>query len=463
MRLLGEKIATAIDNGDTVVIKFEKSNRYYDVDSDGNVEGPLEIVFDKNPGQLDGKGTEEEPFIIMSIEDLVYFSQQVNEVGNEYSGQHVVLGKTLDFNLDLSYVNVNTTEYDEYLGGDGTTGLKEQLTKGIGFRPIGESLDLCFTGFFDGYNNEIRNIKVETEGLGGLFGYIGGRSEESPTTIKNLIITGNISASNYAGGIVGEASYNYISLENLTNYANVTTSSIEGGGIVGRSFNTGGKIYFDKCFNYGNIISKGATGGIIGYGYRAKIQVKNSSNFAKLESTGDTYGCGVGGIVGGGSSPAVDVYNSSNYGTLLGTKRIGGICGHIINSSYPYVLVNVFNIGKTEKYGWTPGGLAGQDSSYPSILNAYYISTYQHGIGWGSVVAGTKYTEDQLQDSSFVDELNTNIENGCPYEVENDDETTTTVTIDTTGWAKWVYNENSYPTLDTTTIWNGTDWEKIEK
>lgn len=390
---------------------------------------------DKEPGALNGTGTETDPFIIMSIEDLVYFSQQVNEGVNTYSNQYVKLGKSLNFNGNLSYGDANTKEYDIYLGGEGTTGLKEQLTNGNGFRPIGETSAATsrFAGNFDGNNNTIKNIKVETDGIGGLFGYIWGGNEENPRTIKNLTITGNINAGYYAGGIVG------------------------------RSFGSDCIKSISECFNYGDITSKGPTGGLIGESYSARIQIKNSINFGKIEGADGGLYPGVGGIIGGGPSGVVTIVNSSNYGKLLGGIRVGGIRGNGQTSSTSDIYANVFNIGKTEKCDWTPGGLAGQDTRFGNYINSYYSSQYQYGIGWGSVVAGTKYTEEQLKDSSFVDELNANIENGCPYEVENEDGTTKTLTIDTTGWAKWVYNKNSYPTLDITTIWNGTDWEKIEK
>lgn len=65
-----------------------------------------------------------------------------------------------------------------------------------------------------------------------------------------------------------------------------------------------------------------------------------------------------------------------------------------------------------------------------------------------------------MKSQDFVNELNSNIENGFSYEQENEEGVVETVTIDTIGCAKWVYNENSYPTLDLKTIWNGTTWEK---
>ena len=45
-QVINEGTATAINNGETVVVKFNASNRYYEIDVKGNVEGPIEIAFD---------------------------------------------------------------------------------------------------------------------------------------------------------------------------------------------------------------------------------------------------------------------------------------------------------------------------------------------------------------------------------------------------------------------------------
>ena len=45
-QVINEETVTAINNGETIVIKFNESNRYYEIDNKGNVEGPIEIVFD---------------------------------------------------------------------------------------------------------------------------------------------------------------------------------------------------------------------------------------------------------------------------------------------------------------------------------------------------------------------------------------------------------------------------------
>ena len=58
-----------------------------------------------------------------------------------------------------------------------------------------------------------------------------------------------------------------------------------------------------------------------------------------------------------------------------------------------------------------------------------------------------KYEENQMKSIEFINELNAFIETGGNGE-----------NIDTTGWAKWLYNENEFPTLDMKTTWTGTEW-----
>ena len=48
----------------------------------------IEQVTDGNPGVLEGTGTDDNPYTINSIEDLVFFSYDVNN-GNTYEGQTI--------------------------------------------------------------------------------------------------------------------------------------------------------------------------------------------------------------------------------------------------------------------------------------------------------------------------------------------------------------------------------------
>ena len=84
----GEGKTVATDIGDELEVVFNASNRYYMVDKDGNVGEAQDIIEDKNPGDItvgkDGEildGSEEHPYEIWCIEDLVTFSNMVNGSG----------------------------------------------------------------------------------------------------------------------------------------------------------------------------------------------------------------------------------------------------------------------------------------------------------------------------------------------------------------------------------------------
>ena len=75
---------------------------YEDIINGNYIE--IEQVTDENPGVLEGNGTNTDPYVINSIEDLVVFANNVRE-GTTYEGQTVELGTNLDFNSDKSYIN----------------------------------------------------------------------------------------------------------------------------------------------------------------------------------------------------------------------------------------------------------------------------------------------------------------------------------------------------------------------
>ena len=121
----------------------------------------IEEVTDKNPGVLESKdGT----YVINSIEDLVFFANDVT-TGNNYEGETVKLGLSLDFNSSKSYVNPFRTDYAKY-GYEGN--LKTLLTSGEGFKPIGTTnynysntyTNNIFKGIFDGNGFKIYNLKI---------------------------------------------------------------------------------------------------------------------------------------------------------------------------------------------------------------------------------------------------------------------------------------------------------------
>ena len=165
------------------------------------IDIPHSEVIDNTPGILIGSGTEKDPYLIESIEDLISLSNNVNS-GNTYEGKYISLKQTLNFDSEDSYVDSDNTSFFGDYNGDGTvTGIKEEVTSGQGFIPIGigvngnSSLDKPFKGTFLGNNNAIMNIYINyEEGISnynssfiGLFGSV------YSGIIDGVSVTGNIS------------------------------------------------------------------------------------------------------------------------------------------------------------------------------------------------------------------------------------------------------------------------------
>ena len=373
-------------------------------------------VHDDNPGELEQDSSN--TFIINSIEDLVFFSNDVTK-GNNYSGKIVKLGTNLDFSSDKSYVNPNRTDFSQY-GYNGP--LKQALTSGTGFGPIGsQDLTNSFDGVFDGDNKAIcslyENIKNDDVARAGLFvvthgeirnlglvnvnitaiaqeASVGGIAKTSYNNIYNCYVTGSINVTGGSwmpvGGLCG-VMQEEANIENCYNLANINATNIQEevgmanlncGGIVGQ-----GKININKCYNKGNIILEGgnngvAGGGICGMQYNGTID--NCYNNAKIEANSnikrDEDRVYIGGIIGTSSTKNLQYcYNSGEIVGNAETLYMGGITGNL--SGQNAIINNVFNIGKitikkekVEKayVGGIDGGNPGENIQ---INNAYNTGT----------------------------------------------------------------------------------------
>ena len=353
-------------------------------------EVPITKVDDDNPGELEQEN--DTTFVINSIEDLVFFSYDVTTNGNTYQGKTVKLGTNLDFNSDKSYVEPNRTDFGTY-GYNGP--LKELLTSGTGFIPIGEQAvdgTNYFYGTFEGNNKaicslyininseeninaglfstsygEIRNlglINVNINAEGALATTVGGLIGTSYKNIDNSYVSGNIKVSGSswvtAGGICArvynsniENCYNLASIEckNLREEFNNNAADIGCGGIVGIGH---GEVNINKCFNKGSILANGgnnyiAEGGICGHINSGSI--KNSYNTAELEGISGLFESDVYSTIGGivGSSEADLIEYCYNLGTIIEKSKMHSITGGIVaHQSETATISNVFNIGKIE-------------------------------------------------------------------------------------------------------------------
>ena len=241
-----------------------------------------------------------------------------------------------------------------------------------------------FKGTFDGNGKTIRNMTVSTATTGtGLFGYIEGGSV-SDLTLTNVKISSNddgvgavagyiaggaeisgvgvgTSAKNAGtvngsgdgvGGIVGSI-ISEGSVEDCVNYANVSTSKYNAGGIAGTAFckPTGEGMSISGCHNYGAVTSSGVSaGGIVGLSLA-------SHNYGAVTSSGASAG----GIVGLSLATISDCHNHSDV-TGTGTS-VGGIVGEQRSGMKGTSITGCTNGGKVNNNGTgTPygtGGIAG--------------------------------------------------------------------------------------------------------
>lgn len=278
----GKNIAVLYRDDQDYIIKINNIRVYrYNSTEKKVLEENMDIfIEDETPGQFDGLGDEEIPYIIMSIEDLLYFSQSVNN-GITYEGKTIKLGKDLNFKSDLSYCNPNSKNYGD-LNNDGIIDtIKNELiitdNKCSGFPSIANS-ENKFMGIFDGNLNKINNIYQNTSNTKGT-----GLFKNNYGEIKNLCLSGNI----ISNGDIGAIAYkNEGIIFNCHNYVDITCTQNKAhyasGGICALNNKT-----IDSCTNYGTIVSYSNSGGIVGTSEVEGSLIKNSCNFGEIKAIGD--------------------------------------------------------------------------------------------------------------------------------------------------------------------------------
>ena len=339
-----------------------------------------------------GTGTESDPYIIETAEQLAYFAQSVNG-GNKYSGKYVKLASDIvlndeafEFDADTGLVLVTDGENVAYLGtgingdesGDNTVFDTVAGAMGVWYAsdastsrtsysgtlniwaPIGTSYVYSFSGVFDGDGHSIKGIYANsTLNYQALFGYT------NNAVITNLSIENSyIKGGQASAGIVG---YNYGAITGCNNAA-IVCGSKEVGGISGDNI-SGCEI--KNCHNSGTISGTGDdVGGIVGYNYGA---VASCYNEGIIMSSG-YY---VGGVVGKSyaANGTATVTNCYNTGAVKGKYYVGGLVGE--NSCK---IDGGYNIGSVS--GSQVGGVVGYNSG--TITNCYYLNTCAAANGYGT-------------------------------------------------------------------------------
>ena len=245
---------------------------------------------------LSGNGSETDPYLIKSVDDLILFRDSVNAGETKYNAPGVYVALAAD--IDLAGIDWSVN--------------------------IGDDCNATFDGIFDGQNHTIYNLtSTETAQKGdgyictGLFGAIYGKAVIKNLTIENATINTGAFTGNNVGILVGFAYAATGSIENVTIKGDIKVDA-EGaysvGAVVGYLYC--GKLAIENCVvdandgSYINAIS--GAGAIIGYGDAAQISGCSVKN---IEITAKGLVGGIAGIF----NPGATVSNSSVENVALNT------------------------------------------------------------------------------------------------------------------------------------------------
>ena len=271
----------------------------------------------------EGSGTRDDPFLIETAEDL-------NNVRNSPDKHFKQIA-------DIDLVD---------------------FTQGSGWLPIGDE-ETRFTGSYNGNGHTITNLTINLpdEDYVGLFGF----AENSTIENINLEISGNVTGSNYVGGLVGKsagsgfisniyvegqiegndyagglAGWNECEVTENHTHIGVSTENTYGGGLIG--------------WNEGNISNSKAEGGAHGSGYIGGFTGMNKGDITESYAGEGAWGENdyIGGFAGWNEG---DITDSRAEGSYQGNSKVGGFAGK-----------NTGNISSSHVTGYVEASLQGSDT-----------------------------------------------------------------------------------------------------
>lgn len=211
----------------------------------------------------------------------------------------------------------------------------------------------------DGASFEITGLNATA----GLFAQIGSNSY-----IHDLTIRGAVSGKGSAGAIAGYASGTAPKIANCFNYAVITSTGNNVGGLVGYTYQNA---EIENCANFGAVTGGSSVGGIIGGTVSNGSTITGCYNTAEISATGSKAG----GIIGGTSSE-MTVTSCYNTGKISGTAS-GGIAGEVkgnVNwSGTVQGKITISSCYSTVEAGSAVFGTV--DTASSEISKCYYLNT----------------------------------------------------------------------------------------
>ena len=211
----------------------------------------------------------------------------------------------------------------------------------------------------DGADFEITGLNATA----GLFAQIGSNSY-----IHDLTIRGAVSGKGSTGAIAGYASGTAPKIANCFNYAVITSTGNNVGGLVGYTYQNA---VIENCANFGAVTGGSSVGGIIGGTVSNGSTITGCYNTAEISATGSKAG----GIIGGTSSE-MTVTSCYNTGKISGTAS-GGIAGEVKgNVNWSGTVQGKITISSCYSTGEAGSAVFGTvDTASSEISKCYYLNT----------------------------------------------------------------------------------------
>ena len=345
-----------------------------------------------------GDGSEADPFVISTAEQLIGFAESVDN-GENYLGKYIVL----DSDIDLSGI-----ENWNPIGAEGSAS---------------KNLDKIFAGNFDGCGHTISGLKIHNDADSayteeqnvGLFSTISTSAKVTNIKLENVDIDVTGQKVVRAGGITGD----------------ITSRSVSG---------QEGSASVDSCIVSGSVSAKTdaamvMTGGVVGR-VSGNANITNCISEAEISSSSNSkiaYGAGIAAMTGNDTC----VVNCAGKGDVNVTTAsgfslyAGGVVGMMTSTQYNCFASGNVNVGTIAQADATSGAgiidgalmpaASGKYNFYSADAKIYYVNSesevteaeaVSHGAGSMNAegtFAPEMLTADQMDSSEFADTLNNDL------------------------------------------------------
>lgn len=373
---------------------------------------------------ISGKGTEAEPYVIMTPQDMVDM-RSLAKLGGE---TWFKLGADIDMKGVTNYVPVNYNDnFERKIHFDGADHTIDNFTNNFSSYP-------SLFGVLYGSCRNLKMTNVDIDGGSSVTGVIGGYigTNDKPAVVENVSVQGKVTttaaertggfcgnsvdatftnctadvvivaAKQIVGGFIGRAQKG-LSMTNCTAKVDITTNPISNyvGGLVGW-LNTDQTVNIVKCSVEGKIVGRASSGGLVAA--TATGAVNFDTCYAACTISGKAN---VGGLVGNWSKGG-EMKNCYFTGSVTGEGCTGGLIG---NNTASAVITDSYADAEVSAAGNASAGIIGA-STDAIITRSYFKGKLTSSFANQGGIAGTSTNasiSDCYVDAEIVNKNNQSV------------------------------------------------------